>query len=194
MTASIESTKALYDCPKCRESFRQGELANRIKRRRCCTEEERFWVRVKKGDGCWPYSGAKLPKEIGGYGWVSFGGKRMGAHRVSWLLTNGPIPHGLHVLHRCDNGPCCNPEHLFLGTHIENMKDMYLKDRYARGASVRAKLTEEQAREILGRKPARIRGNGIAGGLAAQFGITVGAVYAIWRRTSWKHLTNAPRT
>lgn len=154
-----------------------------------------FWSRVQKGDGCWIYTGAKLPKEIGGYGWVSFGGKRLGAHRLAWLLTNGPIAPGLHVLHKCDNGPCCNPAHLFLGTHLDNMADMYSKGRNTRGARARAKLTEEQAKLILSRKPETVRGSGaLPYELAAQHGVGVGVIWCIWRGQTWRHLQEKETT
>lgn len=66
-----------------------------------------------------------------GYGRFRFGGmkKKIFAHRRSWELTYGDVPPGLFVLHRCDNRKCFNPEHLFLGTHSDNMHDMKIKGR-----------------------------------------------------------------
>lgn len=58
-------------------------------------------------------------------------GVRRGAHCLVWEYTYGPVPDGLHVLHRCDNPPCCNPEHLFLGTPLDNMRDKVAKGRHA---------------------------------------------------------------
>lgn len=59
------------------------------------------------------------------------------AHRQTWVFTHGQIPHGLHVLHRCDNPPCCNPAHLFLGTNLDN-----IADRVRKGRSRRSSLLE----------------------------------------------------
>jgi hypothetical protein len=70
--------------------------------------------------GCWIWLGA-----ANRYGMVR--GDR--AHRVSWKTFRGPIPHGLHVLHKCDTPLCVNPDHLFLGTHLDNMKDKEEKGR-----------------------------------------------------------------
>ena len=112
------------------------------------TLEERFWEKVdKKGpDDCWEWMGAKIPR---GYGEFSVSGKNKYAHRISWRLTNGPIPKGMCVLHRCDNPSCVNPAHLFLGTNTENMRDRDRKGRQARGKDHgMAKLTPQDVGEI----------------------------------------------
>ena len=92
---------------------------------------DRFWnkVAIRGFDDCWDWIAAKLPKPEN-YGQVYFGGKTMRAHRVSWIINRGEIPKGMHVLHKCDNPPCVNPNHLWIGTHGENMKDMVIKDRH----------------------------------------------------------------
>lgn len=183
-------------CPTCSRSFASLKAIS-LHFRACGTPDPAtlFWLKVDKGEGCWIFSGAKLPKEIGGYGWATYCGKVMGAHRIAWLLTNGPIPEGLHVLHKCDNGPCCNPAHLFLGTHLDNMADMYSKGRNTRGAKARAKLTEEQAKLILSRKPETVRGSGaLPYELAAQHGVGVGVIWCIWRGQTWRHLQEKETT
>lgn len=92
------------------------------------TTPEQFWARVERGDGCWLWQGMTIS---GGYGRVGWRGMKAVAHRVAWELTYGPIPEGLWVLHRCDNPPCCNPEHLFLGSRLDNIADMVAKGRGA---------------------------------------------------------------
>lgn len=67
--------------------------------------------------------------KVDGYGQINVAGKAVTTHRLAWELANGPIPEGLGVLHHCDNPPCCDPTHLFLGTQAENNADMYAKDR-----------------------------------------------------------------
>lgn len=67
-----------------------------------------------------------------GYGQFRFEGKLIGSHRASWIASRGPIPNGLHVLHRCDTPPCINPDHLFLGTPADNVADMIRKGRHRR--------------------------------------------------------------
>ena len=90
------------------------------------TKEERFWVKVVRGPDCWNWNGGKL---VEGYGRFVDRGKYVLAHRVSWEIHNGPIPEGLCVLHRCDNPPCTNPDHLFVGTHGDNARDRAAKGR-----------------------------------------------------------------
>lgn len=103
---------------------------------------ERFWARVHKlASGCWEWMGCR---DKAGYGQVRFAGKARRAHRVAWFLTKGPIPKGLCVLHKCDNPPCVNPEHLWLGTRPENSHDMTLKGRQAVGDRNAARLYPER--------------------------------------------------
>lgn len=86
----------------------------------------RFWSKVDRSGECWTWTAACDRK---GYGRMRFPRRHEGAHRVSWELTNGPIPEGMFVCHRCDNPPCVRPDHLFLGSHRDNMADMFAKGR-----------------------------------------------------------------
>ncbi len=88
--------------------------------------EERFWSKVDKTGSCWLWTGCKHPQ---GYGRIGVSKKVKYAHRISWELHNGTIPEGAHVLHKCDVPCCVNPDHLFLGTHRDNMQDKIAKGR-----------------------------------------------------------------
>jgi len=83
--------------------------------------------------GCWEWQGARHPL---GYGYVRWEGKRWYAHRLVYTLTVGPIPHGLLVLHHCDNPPCCNPTDLYAGTQADNMRDMVERNRWGGSRSL----------------------------------------------------------
>lgn len=88
----------------------------------------RFWSRVDRSGGersCWPWIGYRDKWGYGGF--TRF--RKLLAHRVAWTIANGPIPDDMLVLHHCDNPPCCNPGHLFVGTHQDNMDDMAKKGR-----------------------------------------------------------------
>lgn len=173
--------------------------------------EERFWAKVNK-DGpvpehmphlgpCWVWTGSRFPL---GYGTVSVASRQnQGAHRVSWRLTQGPIPEGLMVCHRCDNRPCVRPSHLFLSTAKGNFDDMVRKGRrnvargdrlffarhpemLVRGENHRcAKLTEEQVRELRARVAAGER----QADLAREAGISRASMSKMILRESWKHVT-----
>lgn len=135
--------------------YRKGEpirFVNGAHGRRAVARDlgERFWSKVNKseGDDCWLWTAAT---NEGDYGRIKVGERYENAHRIAWSLTHGPISVGLNVLHRCDTPRCVRPSHLFLGTHLDNMRDMYQKGRRraASGArNGRSKLTLEQARQI----------------------------------------------
>lgn len=122
--------------------------------------QERFWSKVAQADSssCWPWSAATDKDGYGVFG-VSTRIKSARAHRIAWLLTRGDPKRQL-VLHTCDNPSCCNPDHLFLGTPADNMKDKVRKGRHVSGMRTKperaakgsahgsAKLTEEQVKEI----------------------------------------------
>ena len=88
--------------------------------------QEQFNKFVIKLDGCWKWIGGK---DRSGYGVFRYQGRAQGAHRVAYELYKDPISNGLHVLHTCDNPECTNPEHLFLGTNLDNVKDRISKGR-----------------------------------------------------------------
>lgn len=159
----------------------------------------RFWrhVDVSGGpDACWLWTGSRKGDASGAYGLLAVGGhghqKRLRAHRVAWELHHGPIPAGLHVCHRCDNPPCVNPAHLFLGSRRENMQDMVRKGRHRAsfprliGADhSQAKLTDAQVLEMRARYS---RGGITQAELAAEYGVSSTHVSGILTRRFWPHL------
>lgn len=127
---------------------------------------QNFWSKVERFEPskCWPWMAGTLSN---GYGYFRIPGTRILncrflAHRISWMISHGPIPDGLFACHSCDNPPCCNPDHIFIGTQKENISDMMAKGRHPwkpgakrdplivpRGSSHgMSKLNEAQVQEI----------------------------------------------
>jgi hypothetical protein len=106
------------------------------------------------------------------------------ANRIAWELTNGPIPAGMLVCHRCDNPPCCNPTHLFLGTPAENSADMARKGRAKTLRGTQQKDAKLSAASVL-----EIRASGkTQDELASQFGVSQSLISRIRSRHRWDHL------
>ena len=94
-------------------------------------------VSPEPNSGCWLWERSHNGV---GYGTLGVGnGKSALVHRLMWELTNGPVPDGMFVCHRCDMPPCCNPDHLFLGTPGDNMRDMHAKGRYVSNSAALTK-------------------------------------------------------
>ena len=149
------------------------------------TTEQRFEGRFQKGPDCWNWLGGKWSN---GYGRIRNGLKgRLLAHRVSYEIHIGPISDGLWVLHKCDNRACVNPEHLFLGTNLDNIRDMIAKRRnspppHPRGEeNVQSKLTSDQVRQI------RIDGR-TERDIAKSFGVSKSLIGPIKHRKIWRHV------
>jgi hypothetical protein len=146
----------------------------------------KFWLKVKKTseDGCWNWTGYKNAE---GYGAVQWNGKLDRAHRISYRLFHGPIPPGILVCHHCDNPPCVNPKHLFLGTNQDNTDDKVEKHRHTwctGSEHPNAKLDELKVLEI----KRLLRYEITQSVIAKQFGVSCGTIKAIRQKKSWVHV------
>lgn len=172
-------------------------------------DKARFWAKVEKkeGDECWIWCGVV---SRGGYGSFKIRGKFISAHRFSWMLHNGDIPisgghHGICVLHTCDVRSCVRPDHLWLGTHDDNMRDKVLKGRcnvaigdahgtrthpekIRRGENViNSRLTESAVIEMR----RRVLMGDSRKEIALEFGVSVATAVQAINGTTWKHLPGA---
>jgi len=106
------------------------------------------------------------------------------AHRLAWRLSRGEIPYGMQVLHKCDNGLCINPDHLFLGTQKDNVDDCIRKGRFRRGEDTgTAKLTPRDVMKIR-----ELHGKQSGYSVGRAYGVDPQTIYNIWNRKKWKHL------
>ena len=172
----------------------------RIKERTLKLEQkyiDRFWERVdvRGTDECWEWQAGTSS----GYGRLTINGKDFRTHRISWILHNGEIPDGLFVCHKCDNRLCVNPNHFFLGTHEDNMKDKIRKGRQSSTKGYRlpnkrksvwgekvysAKLTEQEVLEIKALLSFGLKQTSIA----KAYGVTNKNISLIHRGKTWTHV------
>jgi len=144
------------------------------------------WKYVDKSAGpnaCWPWIGARTYQDYGAFGVLK---KTYRAHRLIYEIVNGTFDKSLLVCHRCDNPPCCNPAHLFLGTHADNAQDKNNKGRQSRGEkNGRAKLTARNVLFIRLRYEPRDAVFG-AKPLAARFNVSDRLIQQIVANKIWK--------
>lgn len=163
----------------------------------------RFLSMVDSGspDQCWTWKGKSTPDGYGKF-YVRLHGKEklFRTHRVAFFIHNGGIPDGLHVLHKCDVPPCCNPNHLWAGTHAQNMADKVMKgrqflsgahpfhehpERAPRGSdNGNSKLTYD---DIVRIRERLAMGIGCTQ-LAKEFSVDRTNIYFIVKKMTWKHV------
>jgi hypothetical protein len=153
---------------------------------------ERFWNKVEKTDSCWTWQGAKTR---GGYGMFPTAKNHKlydnyYVHRISYYLANGDFDARLRVCHRCDNPSCVNPDHLFLGTQSENMRDMFSKGRDNVQAKIvrgekhgQSKLNWDIVRAI---RKEYAEGNISQGKLAKRYGVNQTTIRDVVLNKNWK--------
>jgi hypothetical protein len=173
-----------------RDNLHIGRRGETTLARSVASFENRFWARVTKSgpDDCWVWQGAI---HSAGYGRCTRPGKVTDfTHRVAYELANRESPGELFVCHRCDNRPCCNPSHLFLGTHRDNMADMFAKKRNSQpprlyGEAAHNTLLRNE--QVIAIKQALARGEkGMD--LARRFGVSPQVISFIKTGRTWSHI------
>jgi HNH endonuclease len=154
---------------------------------------DRFLAKLgpRPQDGsCWEWQGARASA---GHAVIWHDGKQIRASHVSWELYRGPVPSGMWVLHHCDNGPCVEPDHLFLGKAADNTRDMFTKGRQGRRMPPRhlgeahpnAKVTN---RQVLSIKRLLRLGTMTHAEIATLLDIPVNIIHHISSGKTWKQL------
>ncbi len=156
-------------------------MAARVYRK---SSPERFWDRVRKTEACWIWEGGKDKDGYGMFHGTVHGMHITRAHRWSYATVRGPIPPNTLVCHTCDNPPCVNPDHLFLGSNAVNMADRKTKGHYATllgAARPNALLDDEKAGSILkDPRPYLL--------IAKDYGISTSTVESVKIRRTWRHV------
>ena len=136
--------------------------------------------------GCWLWVGGLGAKAYGSI--RSESGKKIGAHRLSYEMHKGPIPLGMFVRHKCDNPPCVNPDHLEVGTHTDNMCDMYKRqrNRQRKGSSHHKAILDEATVAAI----KQTLSEGVTGALlAVKYNVSVSTISLIRRGKIWRHVS-----
>jgi hypothetical protein len=194
------TTKGKYCSVRCACLSRNynAEVHEKSSKTRASKLSDRFWSRVDKTNTCWNWIGTKGPT---GYGYISVKHKNTRAHRLSWTFVHGPIAEDLCVCHKCDNPSCVNPDHLFLGSNLENRRDSASKGRVPKGerSGVRlhpetvakgenhgcAKLTDKQVLQI---RSLHSRHTKSCSELAKDYQVSPDTIRLIVSKKTWKHL------
>lgn len=144
----------------------------------------KFWERVYKTNYCWNWKAGKDEK---GYGlfWCK---KTWRAHRFSWVVHYGEIPNNLHVLHKCDNPKCVNPEHLFLGTNQDNVNDKFKKGRNYNVKGEKHKLAKLNDTDIIEIRKLYNNGNFTLKEIAKKYKVYYTTIQKIVTKQTWKHI------
>jgi len=177
-----------HHCPVCGVVFPARRTARFCSRSCARTRpaEERFWKRVNKDGECWEWTAAKSRDGYGNFCLKK--PKTMLAHRVSYLWAYGELPANREVCHTCDNPSCVNPNHLFLATHLENMRDCVNKGRMNR---ISRKGENNAYNKYSTDTILRIRelaGTMTLKAIAATVGVSQSLVWQVVNRHAWKHL------
>jgi hypothetical protein len=148
---------------------------------------ERFLAKIDMGapDECWEWRGDRAPF---GHGRLTHAKRQVLAHRLAYALWNGDLPADAFICHHCDNPPCCNPAHLYAGTHRQNMRDKVVRGRTSSNpgeSNGYARLTDE---EVLMIRSDWATGRWKQRELAARYGTSQANVWQIVNRKKWRHL------